>query len=90
MKHDRFATGSALAVTVGAFYILCRVFVWLFPELSLAIARSMFHGMQVTTPQMMALYTPGSFVLGLAVSMTAAFFVGWCFAHCYNMFSKKK
>jgi hypothetical protein len=88
MKHDRLASANAAALTVGALYIVCRVFVVLFPRLSLDVAQSWFHGLQTTTPQMMR-YAPGNFVLGLVSSLVVAWIIGWCFAHCYNMFSHK-
>jgi hypothetical protein len=88
MKHDPKATANGAAVTVAIIYIICRVGVFLFPDLSMSIAQSWFHGIQLTQISELRL-TSGSFVLGLVTSMIFAWLVGYLFANLYNYFAKK-
>lgn len=88
MKHDPKATANGAAVTVAIIYIFCRVGVSLFPDLSMSIAQSWFHGIQLTQISELRL-TSGSFVLGLVTSMIFAWLVGYLFANLYNYFVKK-
>lgn len=89
MKHDPRATASAAALTVGVLYVVCRVAVGMFPNFSYMVMQSWFHGLEITQPARWSLTLP-AFVLGLVTAMAGAWLTGWCFAHCYNMFSKKK
>lgn len=88
MKHNPFATASASALTVASFYIVCRVFVGLFPKFSYSIMQAWFHGL---APQTMGSFNLStySFVLGLVSATVVAWLIGWCYAHCYNMFVSK-
>lgn len=88
MKHNVSATANAAAVTVGVFYVVCRVLVGLFPGLMFSIAQSLLHGMALTQVGSWNLST-GNFVLGLLTSMASAWFVGYMFASAYNSFAKK-
>ena len=89
MKHNPFATALASALTVASFYILCRVFVGLFPTFSYSVMQAWFHGL---APQSMGRFdlTTSSFILGLVTATVVAWLIGWCYAHCYNMFAGKK
>ena len=89
MKHDPKATANALATTTAGIYVVCRVLIGLFPDLSFTIAQSWLHGVQLTKLDTWSLTMP-SFFLGLITATIGAWFVGWCFAHCYNFFSKQK
>lgn len=88
MKHDSKATANAATVSIAIIYIVCRVGVYLFPDLSMTIAQSWFHGIQLTQISELDL-TLGSFVLGLATSTISAWLVGYLFANLYNYFVKK-
>lgn len=88
MKHDPKSTANGAAITVAIIYIACRVGVSLFPDLSMSIAQSWFHGIQLTQISTIDL-TFGSFVLGLATSTIGAWLAGYLFANLYNYFSKK-
>lgn len=88
MKHNVSATANAAAVTVGIFYVICRVLVGLFPGLMFAVAQSLLHGMALTQVGSWNL-SVGNFVLGLLTSMASAWVVGYIFATCYNSFAKK-
>lgn len=88
MKHDPKATANAAGAVVAIIYIVCRVGVSLFPDLSMTIAQSWFHGIQLTQISELDL-TFGSFVLGLTTSTISAWLVGYLFANLYNYFAKK-
>lgn len=89
MKHDPMTTANALATTTAAIYIACRVLIGLFPDLSFAVAQSWFHGIEIQKLGSWSL-DMGSFVLGLVSITVTGWLLGWCFAHCYNMYLKKK
>lgn len=88
MKHHPKATANAAAVVTAIVYVVCRqAFVWL-PELSMGIARSWFHGIDIS--QIAATTIPtDNFLLGLVTAAVAAWLVGYLFATAYNWFAKK-
>lgn len=88
MKHNLLATANAAAVTVGIFYIICRVLVGLFPSLMFVVAQSLLHGMALTQVGSWNL-SAGNFVLGLLTSMVSAWVIGYIFALSYNRIAKK-
>jgi len=88
MKHDPTSTANALAVTGAILYVFCRIAVSLFPNLSISIAQSWFHGLEIGKTAGWSL-SMGSFVLGLISITIAAWLTGFLFAKVYNYFSKK-
>mgnify|MGYP001572455304 FL=1 len=48
MKHNPIGTANAVAVTTAIVYIVCRMSISLFPDLSIPIVQSWFHGIQLT------------------------------------------
>lgn len=88
MKHNVSATAGAAAVTMGVFYVICRILVGLFPGLMFAAAQSLLHGMALMQVGSWNL-SMGNFLLGLLTSMASAWFVGYVFATVYNSFAKK-
>lgn len=82
------ATANALAVTVGVIYVFCAVLVTLLPDVSMAVAQSWFHGIDLARISSWNI-TVGSFIMGLVSSVVAAWAVGYLFAYMYNMFAKK-
>lgn len=89
MKHDPKASALAVATTTGVIYIVCALSIVLLPGFAMGIAQSWFHGIDITQIQAFNV-TVGSFFYGLVTATIAGGLVGWCFAHCYNMFLKKK
>lgn len=89
MKHDPLTTANAAATTTAVVYVICRVLIGLFPDISFAIAQSWFHGIELQKFGTWGL-TTSNFVLGLVSATVVAWLIGWCFAHCYNMFLKKQ
>ncbi len=89
MKHDINATANAAAAVTALVYLVCRIGVWLAPDLSMTIAQSWFHNIDITT-----LPPPtsdsGTFIFGLVTATVAAWLAGYAFAWTYNWFLKKK
>ena len=88
MKHDPTSTANALAVTSAILYVFCRIAVSLFPNLSISIAQSWFHGLEISQVTGWSL-TIGSFVLGLVTFTIGAWLTGYLFAKVYSYFAKK-
>ncbi|MEK7177989.1 MAG: DUF5676 family membrane protein [Patescibacteria group bacterium] len=88
MKHNPNVTANAVAVTTAIIYIVCRVGVSLFPDLSMTIAQSWFHGIQLTQISELN-FSLGSFILGLVTLTVGTWLVGYLFANLYNYFAKK-
>ncbi len=89
MKHDINATANAAAAITTLIYLICRLGVWIAPDISMTIAQSWFHNIDITQlpiPQSNA----GTFVLGLVTATAGAWLVGYAFAWTYNWFLKKK
>ncbi len=76
---------NALAVTTATVYVLCRILVSLFPDLSFTIAQSWFHGIELSKLDSWNL-TTSSFILGIVSSTITVWVVGYIFANIYNYF----
>ncbi len=85
MKHNPMATAHAAGLTVGVFYILCRLLVVLFPDGMMLVAKAWFHGLTLGSWDVAA----GDFFIGLIASVVSAWLVGYLFAASYNNFVKK-
>lgn len=88
MKHDLMATANALAATIGVIYVVCAILVTLLPEVSMAVAQSWFHGIDIARISSWNV-TVGSFIVGLVTSIAFAWVVGYLFAYIYSIFAKK-
>ena len=87
-KHNPVATANAVALTVGLISTACALGIVLLPEISMAIAQSWFHGLdisKISSPNV----TVGSFVLGLTSATALSWPVGYVFASIYNLFVEK-
>lgn len=84
---QQFAIANALAVTTAVVFVVCRLLVGLFPDLSFAIAQSWFHGIELSKLSVENL-TLASFVVGLVSSTITAWLVGYVFTMVYKLFSK--
>ena len=89
MKHEPKATANALAFTVAVFYIVCRMLVGILPGLSMAVAQSWFHGLELSKVSNWNL-SMGWFILGLITSTAIGWLSGYIFAKAYNYFLAKK
>ncbi|OGY17388.1 MAG: hypothetical protein A2784_02820 [Candidatus Chisholmbacteria bacterium RIFCSPHIGHO2_01_FULL_48_12] len=88
MKHEPLVTANAIAVTVAALYVVCRIAVALFPDLAMTVAQSWFHGLELSKVSGWNL-SLGSFILGLITSAAGGWLIGYVFANSYNYFVKK-
>lgn len=88
MKHNPITTANAAAVTTAIVYVVCRFLVGLFPEVSMNVARSWFHGIDISKISAWNLSTE-SFFLGIISATVFAWLVGYLFANLYNYFAKK-
>lgn len=88
MKHYPLATAHAAAATTAVIYVVCAAFFVLAPDLSMEIAKTWFHGIDISLIDTRTV-SIGSFVLGLVSATVSAWGVGWLFATLYNSFAKK-
>ena len=88
MKHEPTVTANAMATTVALLYVACRIAVALLPDLSIMVAQSWFHGLEVNRVSGWNL-SLGSFVLGLVTVTVGAWLLGYIFATAYNYFLKQ-
>lgn len=88
MKHNPNVTANAAAATVAVIYVACRLLVGLFPDLSINVAQSWFHGLEISKVSGWNL-SLGSFILGLITSTAGAWLLGYIFAATYNYFLKQ-
>ncbi len=88
MKHNPLTTANAIAATTAIVYVVCRVLVGLFPEISMNVAKSWFHGIDISKISAWNLSTE-SFILGIVSATIFAWLVGYLFAVLYNYFLKQ-
>ena len=89
MKHLPMASANATAATVAFIYIFCAVSVLLFPDLAMVIARSWFHGIDISRLTLSTQTTPSSLILGFVTATGGGWLLGYVFATAYNYFAKK-
>ncbi|MBI4062609.1 hypothetical protein HY410_01665 [Candidatus Gottesmanbacteria bacterium] len=88
MKHPPVPTANAAAVTAAIIYVVCRTAFVVAPDLSMNIARSWFHGIDISRISALNLSTE-SFILGIISATIGAWLAGYLFATVYNSFVKK-
>lgn len=88
MKHDPKATAGAAAITTAVLFIVCRGAFVVVPELSMNIARTWFHGIDISLIAAENI-SSDNVVLGLVTATGGAWLVGYVFAKVYNLFAKK-
>ncbi len=84
------ATANAMAVTVAFIAVVCALAIILAPDLSLGIAQSWFHGMDLSKVRTTVSPSMGSLLYGWITATIGGWLVGYVFASAYNMFAKKK
>lgn len=82
-----YAIPNALAVTTAIVFVVCRLLVGLFPDISFSVAESWFHGIELGKAGAWNL-TISSFILGLISSTITAWIVGYIFIKSYRLFVK--
>ncbi|MBI3342924.1 hypothetical protein HY032_02100 [Candidatus Gottesmanbacteria bacterium] len=90
MKHDPMATANATAVTVLFIAVVCALATTLAPELSLGIAQSWFHGIDLMKVRTAIAPSAGSIIYGWITATIGGWIVGYVFASAYNWFTPKK
>lgn len=88
MKKSLIATANAAAITTAIIYIFCAAAFIIAPELSMNIARSWFHGIDITSIGLKTI-TIDSLLIGIITATAGMWFVGYIFALFYNKFAKK-
>ncbi|MEK7165797.1 MAG: DUF5676 family membrane protein [Patescibacteria group bacterium] len=89
MKHLPMATANATAATVAVVYIVCAVSVLLFPDIAMTVARSWFHGIDISKLTLSTQTNLGSLAVGFLTATGGGWLLGYLFANFYNMFAKK-
>jgi len=89
MKHDPMATANAAAATTAFIAVVCALAIILAPELSLGIAQSWFHGIDLSKVRTVVSPSLGSIVYGWVTATVGGWVVGYVFASAYNWFTKK-
>ncbi len=90
MKHDPMVTANATAVTVAFIAVVCALSIILAPDLSMGIAQSWFHGIDLSKVRTSVSLSMGSLVTGWITAAIGGWIVGYVFASVYNWFLPKK
>jgi len=88
MKHNLMGTANAAAATTAIVYVVCRLLVGLFPGYLMNVAKSWFHGIDISKISAWNLSTE-SFILGIVSATIFSWLVGYLFANLYNYFLKQ-
>lgn len=87
--HNPKATANALAVVGGVLYIICAAWTLISKESFMGLMGSWAHSIDVNAlPQKTSDF--GALTIGFVTFTIVAWVTGFCFAHCYNYFAKKK
>ena len=89
MKHLPISTANATAATVSLVYVVCAIGVLLFPDISMTVARSWFHGIDISKIALSTQTNLGSLLLGFITAIAGRWLLGYIFANFYNYFLKK-
>lgn len=89
MKLNEKAFANASAVFTVVLYIVCGLFVAIFPSLTKTITQSWFHGIDLELVWSASPF-PGNFLLGLVSAAFGMWIAGWGFAWLYNRLLKGK
>lgn len=84
LSEKGIALASAILTTIS--YIICFAIVLIFKESSLKFFNLFFHGIDLTSLATNPSVVNG--VIGLIISIIAAYIGGWIFAFAYNKFAK--
>ncbi len=81
MKINTTAFVVSITITTSFLWIICSLFVALFPELSAAITGQMLH---MDSQQIHFRLNWSDFLLGLLIWVVSAVVAGWLFSISYN------
>ena len=89
MKFNEKALANASGSFTAVLYLVCGFLVAILPGFMKAIAKSWFHGIDLTESWSGRAF-PGNFFFGLITAVLAALLSGWFFVMVYNYFFAKK
>lgn len=89
MKYNPSVMAKAAAITIGLVYIGCWLFLWLLPDLSWNVAKTWFHGLDITKIAASASTDPANLLIGLLSVGGLTWLVVYVYGMTYNMFLKK-
>ncbi len=84
-SHEPIVIANAAAATTAVVFVVCRLAFVLAPELSLAISKTWFHGIDISL--IAARRVGDGFILGLVSTAIAGWLIGWVFAKFQNYFA---
>mgnify|MGYP001603824989 FL=1 len=87
-KLNNKIVGFALATTSAILYLICAVFIWLFPKGTMNYANYMLHNIDLGSIASKTM-TLGNTIIGLILIFVSGYLVGILFASLYNYFNKK-
>lgn len=88
MKHNPVVTANAAALTIAVVYVICAVSILLFPGLSMTVAQSWFHGLDLSKISAFNV-TFESAMQGFITATIGSWLVGYLFGWSLEKFSKK-
>lgn len=88
MKLNKNAFSLAAAGTMGVVYIVCGIFVALWPDFSLRLFGWLTHLVNINQSTGGLTVTPTGFLAGLAQSVIYTYVGAWIFTWLYNRFEK--
>lgn len=88
MKLEKVTLANALALATAKLWVLCTLFVWLFPNFSITIIEWWMHGMSM---QVMGDFnlTLNNFFLGGITLTVSVWITGYVFGWSWEKVSKK-
>lgn len=88
MKSIKKNLANSFALAMTVLWMICSLFVWLLPELSLQITSWWMHGMDLTAMGVWHL-TFGNFLLGGITTVVSAWVTGWILGWSWGIVGKK-
>lgn len=88
MELKKGKLALAAAATFGVAYVVCAIFVILWPDFSIQLVGWLFHLLNVEQFAGDVAITPGAFIGGLVEVIVYSYLVAWLFAWFYNRFNR--
>lgn len=87
-KLNPWRVGSAMALTVAVFSLVCTAAVFLFPDGMINFVNAWVHGLDLTMLKSEKPWTLGGLAYGLFGATLTGFLSGVLFAYSYSLVSK--
>ena len=88
MKLNKLTLANTFALATAKLWLLCSIFVVLFPDISLTITQWWMHGMSMKVMGSWNLNLT-NFLLGGITIVISAWITGWIFAWSWEKVNKK-